>query len=172
MLVTKFLIIVCLVLILASFINYLLRNKNPNVIEPQVIEPLKQGFKPNITDLYIENDDESSTHTPPFIKPASPPNESESYIESYYRLLCEKEPEKKAQQAQVNTVNMFVESHYELNLSLFGKGPTIEMVNEAYEKLLNEHFQSIAKGEKPSFDLSIKQRAKEYLIAHFESFKK
>lgn len=145
-----FLIILCLVLILAIFMNYLLRDKNPQMVEPPFIEPLKQNFKPIITDLYNEDADEA-------------------HIQSNYESLLEKESVQNAERGQVNTVNMFVESHYELNLSLFGKGPTIDMVHEAYENLLNEHVQSIAKGIKPSFDISTKKRAKEYLIAHFDS---
>lgn len=34
---------------------------------------------------------------------------------------------------------MFVESHHELNLCLFERELTVKLVNDAYEKVLNEH---------------------------------
>jgi predicted nucleic acid-binding Zn-ribbon protein len=81
------------------------------------------------------------------------------------------QPESEEVNRQIHTVNMFVESHYQLNLSMLGRGPTVEMIHEAYEKLLNEHVNSIALGVKPSFDINIKKRAKEYLIANFNEEK-
>ena len=46
----------------------------------------------------------------------------------------------------IYTKNMFVESHYELNISLFERELTVKMVNDAYEKILNEHMDKITKG--------------------------
>jgi len=41
------------------------------------------------------------------------------------------------------------------------------MIHQAYEKLLNEHVNAIAKGKTPRFDMNVKKRAKDYLIAHY-----
>jgi hypothetical protein len=96
----------------------------------------------------------------------------EDEVESYYQSLSESVPQEKVEHSrQMNTINMYVESHYELHLSLFGKGPTIDMINEAYEKLLNEHVNCIAKGASPTFNITDKKRAKDYLIAHFNEGK-
>lgn len=61
--------------------------------------------------------------------------------------------------------NMFIESHYELNISLFERELTESMVNRAYEKCLNEHISFIQKGEMPLFEISTKQEAREYLLS-------
>ncbi len=62
------------------------------------------------------------------------------------------------------TKNMFIESHYELNISLFEKELTADIINAAYIKLLNEHVASIQKGIEPSFNILVKQEARDYLI--------
>lgn len=64
----------------------------------------------------------------------------------------------------IYTKNMFVESHYELNLSLFEKELTIEMVNNAYEKVLNKHMDNIKKGIPEVFNINDKKEARDYLI--------
>lgn len=64
----------------------------------------------------------------------------------------------------IYTKNMFVESHYELNLSLFEKDLTIEMVNDAYEKVLNKHMDNIRKGIPEVFNLEDKKEARDYLL--------
>lgn len=62
------------------------------------------------------------------------------------------------------TKNMFIESHYELNISLFEKELSKEIINAAYLKLLNEHVATIQKGIESSFDIVAKQEARDYLI--------
>ena len=62
------------------------------------------------------------------------------------------------------TKNMFVESNQELNLSLFERELTEQMVIDAYEKVLNEHLNNIEKGLEPPFELSMKKEAKDYLL--------
>ena len=62
------------------------------------------------------------------------------------------------------TKNMFVESNQELNLSLFERELTKQMVIDAYEKVLNEHLNNIEKGLEPPFELSMKKEAKDYLL--------
>ncbi len=64
----------------------------------------------------------------------------------------------------IYTVNMYVESHYELNLSLFEKELTIQMVNDAYEKLLNKHVYNIQIGIPETFNIKAKKEARDYLI--------
>ena len=72
--------------------------------------------------------------------------------------------EEDAYNKQVYTKNKFVESHYELNLSLFERDLTVEMVNDAYEKLLNEHLDNIAKGIPDVFNTMDKKESRDYLI--------
>jgi hypothetical protein len=67
------------------------------------------------------------------------------------------------------TKNMFIESHYELNISLFERELTESIVNNAYEKCLNEHISFIQKGEIPIFEISAKREARDYLIKTLEN---
>lgn len=67
------------------------------------------------------------------------------------------------------TKNMFIESHYELNISLFERELTESIVNNAYKKCLNEHISIIQKGEVPQFEISVKQEARDYLIKSLEN---
>ena len=64
----------------------------------------------------------------------------------------------------IYTKNMFIESHHELNISLFERELTIEIVNKAYEKLLNEHIENIRNGIPQEFNLNHKKEARDYLI--------
>jgi hypothetical protein len=64
----------------------------------------------------------------------------------------------------IHTVNLYVESHYQLNLSLFGSDLTIQMVNDAYEKILNVHIENIRNGIPEEFNTEDKKRARDYLI--------
>jgi hypothetical protein len=59
---------------------------------------------------------------------------------------------------------MFEQSHYELNISLFIRDLNATIINEAYEKLLNEYVKCLEKGIAPSFNIIDKKVAKEYLI--------
>ncbi|MEK0422552.1 MAG: hypothetical protein EB100_09005 [Crocinitomicaceae bacterium] len=104
---------------------------------------------------------------PEKITPPQPPQKI------YQHSVSEKVVSKSESPLQtISTINMYVESHYQLNLSMFGrKSPTLEMINEAYEKLLNEHVNSIAKGKAPSFNISEKQKAKAYLIEYYSKNK-
>ena len=65
---------------------------------------------------------------------------------------------------EIYTINMFVESHHELNLSLFERALTEQMVNDAYEKVLNEHLSNIKKGIPDVFNITDKKEAKDYLL--------
>lgn len=62
------------------------------------------------------------------------------------------------------TKNMFIESHYELNLSLFERDLTVDMVNDAYEKVLNKHMDNIRKGIPEVFNIEDKKEARDYLL--------
>lgn len=64
----------------------------------------------------------------------------------------------------IYTKNMFIESHYELNLSLFERNLTVDMVNDAYEKVLNKHMDNIRKGIPEVFNINEKKEARDYLI--------
>lgn len=70
------------------------------------------------------------------------------------------------------TINMFVESHHELNLSLFERELTEQMVNDAYEKVLNEHLNNIEKGIPDAFNITDKKEAKDYLINYLTNSSK
>ena len=64
----------------------------------------------------------------------------------------------------IYTKNMFVESHYELNISLFERELTVKMVNDAYEKVLNDHLEKISKGIPEVFNINDKKEARDYLL--------
>ena len=70
------------------------------------------------------------------------------------------------------TINMFVESHHELNLSLFERGLTEQIVIDAYEKVLNEHLSNIKKGIPDVFNLTNKKEAKDYLLNYLNNSSK
>lgn len=61
------------------------------------------------------------------------------------------------------TKNMFIESCYELNLSL-AEDITVVRINEAFDKFQNELTRCIQKNITPSFDIKTKGIAKDYLI--------
>lgn len=71
----------------------------------------------------------------------------------------------------IYTKNMFVESHYELGLSLFIRDLNETIIIEAYEKLLNEYVKCVKDGITPSFNISDKKEAKEYLINFLNKYK-
>jgi hypothetical protein len=53
---------------------------------------------------------------------------------------------------------MFVESHYELNLSLFERDLTKQMVHDAYEKVLNDNIKNIRNGIPEVFNIENKKK--------------
>lgn len=65
---------------------------------------------------------------------------------------------------QIYTKNMFVESHHELNLSLFERELTVKMVNDAYVKVLNEHLEKMKNGIPEVFNIKEKKEARNYLL--------
>ena len=67
---------------------------------------------------------------------------------------------------------MFVESNQELNLSLFERELTEQMVNDAYEKVLNEHLNNIEKGIPDAFNITDKKEAKDYLLNYVNNSSK
>ena len=71
----------------------------------------------------------------------------------------------------IYTKNIFIESHNELNISLFVRELNNTIINKAYEKLLNECVKCIENGIAPSFKITDKKEAKDYLINIFH-FKK
>lgn len=68
------------------------------------------------------------------------------------------------EEQNIHTKNMYVESHYELNISLFERELTVKMVNDAYEKVLNDHLEKISKGIPEVFNLDDKKEARDYLL--------
>ena len=68
------------------------------------------------------------------------------------------------EEKMIYTKNMFIESHYELNLSLFERDLTVDMVNDAYEKVLNKHMDNIRKGIPEVFNIEDKKEARDYLL--------
>ena len=72
----------------------------------------------------------------------------------------------------IYTKNMFVESHYELNISLFIRDLNSTIIIEAYEKLLNEYVKCVEKGVSPLFNITDKKQAKEYLINFLNKYRK
>ena len=71
----------------------------------------------------------------------------------------------------IYTKNTFIECHNELNISLFVRELNETIINKAYEKLLNEYVKCVENGIAPSFKITDKKRAKDYLINIFH-FKK
>ena len=71
----------------------------------------------------------------------------------------------------IYTKNMFVESHYELNISLFIRDLNATIINEDYEKLLNEYFKCVKDGITPLFNISDKKEAKDYLIKFLNKYR-
>jgi hypothetical protein len=67
---------------------------------------------------------------------------------------------------QVTTRNMYVESHNELNLSLFGTEITAQEVIKAYERELNKHMDNISKGITDNYNVDSKKEARDYLLAY------
>ena len=69
-----------------------------------------------------------------------------------------------ASNKSIYTVNMYVESYYQLDLSLFGSDLNMKMVNDAYEQILNQHIENIKKGIPEKFNIEDKKRARDYLL--------
>lgn len=64
----------------------------------------------------------------------------------------------------ISAGNQYLDAHEELKISIFEKKLTEEKVNEAYEKLLDEHMRNIKKGKPTEFNIEDKKKAKIYLI--------
>ncbi len=58
---------------------------------------------------------------------------------------------------------MFLESCHELGISL-SEDLSVELINQAYNKLLTNHSNAILKGIKPSFKMQDKLQARDYLL--------
>ena len=93
-----------------------------------------------------------------------PPLPNHNYTNDQLNQFDEDYDKSNNHNKQIYTKNMFVESHYELNLSLFERDLTIKMVNDAYNKILNEHMDKITKGIPDIFNITEKQEARDYLI--------
>lgn len=92
-----------------------------------------------------------------------PPVPNHSYTDDQIGRFYEEEDDIHGRK-QVSTLNMYVESFNQLNLSLFGSDLTIQMVNKAYEKILNEHIENIRNDIPEEFNIEDKKRARDYLI--------
>ena len=68
----------------------------------------------------------------------------------------------------LSTINMFVESCYELNLSL-NNDLTEMLIVDAHSKFETQHSQFLQKNMIPAFDMKVKNRAKEYLLKSIKS---
>ena len=64
----------------------------------------------------------------------------------------------------ISAGNQYLDAHEELKISIFEKKLTEEKVNEAYEKLLDEHMRNIKKGKPTEFNIEDKKKAKIYLM--------
>ena len=94
-----------------------------------------------------------------------PPTPIYNYVNEYKGYIDEEE---EAKYTTGYTKNMFVESHYELNISLFERELTEQIVIDAYEKVLNEHMDNITNGIPAVFNITEKKEAKEYLLAYLK----
>lgn len=68
----------------------------------------------------------------------------------------------------LSTINMFVESCYELNLSL-GNDLTEKLIIDAHSKFANQHIECLQKDRLTTFDIKSKNRANEYLLISIKS---
>lgn len=93
-----------------------------------------------------------------------PPLPNHNYTNDQLNQFDEDYDQSDTHNKQIYTKNMFVESHYELNISLFERELTVKMVNDAYEKILNEHMDKITKGIPEVFNLNDKKEARDYLL--------
>jgi hypothetical protein len=64
----------------------------------------------------------------------------------------------------ISAGNQYLDAHEKLNISIFEKELNEDKVNEAYEKLLNEHIRNIKKGKSTEFNIEEIKKAKTYLI--------
>jgi hypothetical protein len=127
---------------------------------------VKELSKPNKTIEIIEDDHQ--------IEDGHPKSTTRSlYINSSKELLIANHSytndqliryEDMEHEKTIYTKNIFIESHYELNLSLFERDLTVDMVNDAYEKVLNKHMDNIRKGIPEVFNINEKKEARDYLL--------
>ena len=113
-------------------------------------------FKSEVTEIAIEENSE----------PLSGEEKIDHVIESADNRITNEHVAFPNLDVQVTTRNMYVESHYELNLSLFGTEITAQEVNEAYERVLNKHMDNISKGITDNYNVDSKKEARDYLLAY------
>ena len=127
---------------------------------------VKELSKPDKENVILENDNQieegypTSTMRSLHINRINEPQHFNHHYTNEHLNRIEGIEEKQT----IYTKNMFIESHYELNLSLFERDLTVKMVNDAYEKILNEHLDKISKGIPDIFNISEKQEARDYLL--------
>ena len=97
-----------------------------------------------------------------------PPMPNTNYYTGNYEF---QNKEEKNNTKQIYTKNMFVESHYELGISLFEKELTDQMVIDAYENVLNEHIGNIRMDIPDVFNVNDKKEARDYLLAYLDKSK-
>ena len=97
-----------------------------------------------------------------------PPIPNTNYYTGNYEFQYEDE---KDNTKQIYTKNMFVESHYELGISLFEKELTKQIVIDAYENLLNENIDNIRRDTPDVFNINDKKEARDYLLAYLSKYK-
>ena len=113
-------------------------------------------FKGEVTEIAIEENSE----------PLSGEEKIDHVIESADNRITNEHVAFPNLDVHVTTRNMYVESHYELNLSLFGTEITAQEVNEAYERELNKHMDNISKGITDNYNVDSKKEARDYLLAY------
>lgn len=135
------------ILLIIKFIVKKLSNEDEPINNNEDDHHIEEGY-PTATmrSLHI-----NSTKEPPIVNHGYTEDELNRY-ESF------------EEEQSIYTKNMFIESHYELNLSLFERDLTIEKVNDAYEKVLNKHIDNIRKGIPEVFNINDKKDARDYLL--------
>ena len=93
-----------------------------------------------------------------------PPLPNHNYTNDQLNQFDEDYDKSNNHNKQIYTKNMFIESHYELNLSLFERDLTVDKINDAYEKVLNKHMDNIRKGIPEVFNIEDKKEARDYLL--------
>lgn len=154
MYIILFILIILLIGFLYNKLSELkdVKNGNDNYKVYNSIDKIEIGFPTNTSrSLHINSINE-------------PPLPNHNYTNDQLNQFDEDYDQSDTHNKQIYTKNMFVESHYELNISLFERELTVKMVNDAYEKILNEHMDKITKGIPEVFNLNDKKEARDYLL--------